>query len=74
VLLFVQKPLEYTGVTNERTTLQGPECKTEVKFGADVSVTLYGGDKKTSVFSTEKDFYAAVMVNKTLDFNVKPLR
>lgn len=69
-----QKPLEYTGVSNERTSLQGPECKTEVKFGADVVVTLYGGDTKKTVFATENDFYTAVTVNKTLDFNMKPLR
>lgn len=73
-VLLPQKPLEYTGVSNERTSLQGPECKTEVKFGADVVVTLYGGDTKKTVFATEKDFYTAVTVNKTLDFNMKPLR
>lgn len=71
----LQTPLKYQGISKERTSLEGPECKIEWKLGTEATVTLYGGDSKDKiVFKNEKEFYAAMTVNKTFDFNVLPLK
>lgn len=55
--------------------MEGPECKTQVKLGTEATITLYGGDSKDKiVFKSEKEFYAAMVVNKTFDFKVMPLK
>ncbi|KAF8065894.1 hypothetical protein HT031_002955 [Scenedesmus sp. PABB004] len=66
-------PLSYAGASRELTELTGPKCAPEVTLGSPVEVTLYGGEPGLK-FDSEKDFYAAVTLNKTFDFSTRELR
>ena len=73
--LLVQTPIIYRGVSREPESLTCPECKFVYKFGPEIDVTLYGGNSKEPiVFASEKEFYAAMVVNKTFDFQLMEIK
>lgn len=75
VYVLLQTPITYSAATTTPAAMNCPECKLAVKFGKEIKVTLFaGGDNAPITFNSEKDFYTAMIVNKTFDFQVMKLK